>query len=270
MSTQASAQNSRYLVGSVTRALRLVGLVADAPEGLPLSEIARALGTSKSTAHALARTLVAGGYLRTVDPGPRYKPGMELVRLGEAASRSIRVGSLCHPVLLELSRATGLTTRAAISDDGYPVFIERVDSPGMIRFHTPLGVRELPHTSAAGKAMLAVLPAGVTERIAAETALPERTPNTIRTLPALRAELDAVRERGFAVDDEEDALGVMCVAAAFFDHAGEVAGAVSATGISRDIQARGLDALGGELRAAAGRVTVLLGGGDRAGATVTG
>ncbi len=263
MSTQESTPQSRYLVGSVTRALRMVGLVADAPDGLPLSEMARSLGTSKSTAHALARTLVAGGYLRTVAPGPRYKPGMELVRLGDAATRSIHVGRLCHPVLLELSHATGLTTRAAISDEGYPVFIERVDSPGVIRFHTPLGVRELPHTSAAGKAILAELPAAVTERVAAETDLPQRTPNTIRTLPALLAELDGVRERGYAVDDEEDALGVMCVAAAFFDHTGQVAGALSATGISRDIGARGVDALGGDVRAAAGRVTALLGGADR-------
>ena len=78
MSTQESTPQSRYLVGSVARALRMVDLVADAPDGLPLSEMARSLGTSKSTAHALARTLVAGGYLRTVAPGPRYKPGMEL------------------------------------------------------------------------------------------------------------------------------------------------------------------------------------------------
>ena len=253
MSTHETTPKSRYLVGSVTRALRMVSLVADAPDGLPLSEIARSLGTSKSTAHALARTLVAGGYLRAVAPGPRYKPG-------------IQVGRLCHPVLLELSHATGLTTRAAIADEGYPVFIERVDSPGVIRFHTPLGVRELPHTSAAGKAILAQLPAAATERVAADTALPERTPNTIRTLPALLAELDSVRARGFAVDDEEDALGVMCVAAAFFDHTGQVAGAVSATGISRDIHAHGLDALGGDVRAAAGRVTGLLGGAGREGA----
>jgi IclR family acetate operon transcriptional repressor len=243
------------------RALRLVGLVADAPDGLALTEIARALGTSKSAAHALARTLVAGGYLRTVDPGPRYHPGMELVRLGDAAARSVHLGALCQPVLVDLSRLTGLTTRAAICDDGYPVFVERVDSPGVIRFHTPLGVRELPHTSAAGKAILAELPRDVTERVAEETGLPERAPNTIRTLGVLLAELEGVRVRGFAVDDEEDAPGVMCVAAAFHDHAGQVAGAISATGISRDIHDRDLDALGGDVHAAAARMTGLLGGG---------
>ena len=52
--------------------MRLVGMVADSPDGLSLSEIARRLGMSKSAVHALARTLVAGGYLRTIEPGPRY------------------------------------------------------------------------------------------------------------------------------------------------------------------------------------------------------
>ena len=89
--------------------------------------------------------------------------------------------------MIELGRVTGLTTRAAIAEDGYPVFIDRVDAPGMVRFHTPLGVRELPHTSAAGKAILAALPADLTERIAADTGLPHRTPNTIRTLDGARS-----------------------------------------------------------------------------------
>ena len=242
--------------------MRVVALVAEAPDGMTLSEIARQLGMSKSAAHSLVRTLTAGGYLRTVEPGPRYRLGMELVRLGEAARGSLHVGRMCHPVLVDLSQTTGLTTRAAVSDHGYPVFIDRVDSPGLVRFHTPLGVRELPHTSAAGKAILAHLPTDVTTRIAEETGLPERTEHSIRDLQALLGDLEAVRERGFAVDDEEDALGVMCVAATFNDHAG-VAGAISATGLSHTVQARGVEALAVDVCAAAGRVTELLGGGDR-------
>jgi len=262
-SAKPSAPADRYLVGSVTRAMRMVGMVADAPEGLTLTEISRELGMSKSAVHALARTLVAGGYLRTTEPGPHYRPGLELVRLGEAARGSIQLARVCHPVLLELTQLTGLTTRAAISDEGYPVFVDRVDAPGLVRFHTPLGVRELPHTSAAGKAILAALPAAFAERIAAETGLPERTSNSLCSIAELLAELDDVRERGYAVDAEEDALGVMCVAATFSDHAGQVAGAISATGLSGTLQARGVDTLAGEVRAAAGRVTTLLGGGER-------
>jgi IclR family transcriptional regulator, acetate operon repressor len=256
----STTRTDRYVVGSVARAMRAVGLVADAPDGLGLSEMARSLGTSKSTAHALARTLVAGGYLRAVEPGPRYHPGMELLRLGEAAGRSIRVGSICHPVLLGLSQSTGLTTRAAVCDDGYPVFVERVDAPGAIRFHTPLGVRELPHASSAGKAILAELPGDDVARIARETGLPGRTPKTIRTLRALRVELDSVRRAGYAVDDEEDALGVMCIGAAFRGHSGQIAGAISATGLAPGVRTRGVEGLGREVRAAADRVSALLGG----------
>jgi IclR family acetate operon transcriptional repressor len=255
--------SDRYRVASVVRALQVVTLVADGPlEGLTLSAITRSLGTSKSTAYALVRTLVEGGYVRAVDPGPRYQPGMELVRLGDAATRSIPLGRICHPILLDLSRETGLTTRAAICDDGYPVFVERVDSPGAIRFHTPLGVRELPHTSSAGKAILAALPAAVTERVAIETGLPERTAKTLQTVGDLLADLADVRNRGYALDDEEDAPGVFCVGAAFYDHGG-VAGALSATGIKLDLSPARVAELGTAVRAAADRVSLELGGTPR-------
>ncbi len=72
-----------------------------------------------------------------------------------------------------------------------------------------------------------------------------------------------MRRRGFAVDDGEDVLGVMCIAAPFSDHAGQVAGAISATGLSRDIQERGPERLADDVRAAADRITQRLGGGGR-------
>jgi IclR family acetate operon transcriptional repressor len=257
----ALPNDGRYTVASVARALRVVGLVADAPDsGLTLTEIARAIGSSKSTAYAIARTLVDHGYLRASDPGPRYGPGMELVRLGDAATRTMPIGRVCHPVLLDLSRETGLTTRACVADHGYPVFVERVDSPGAIRFHTPLGVREMPHTSSAGKAILATLATEAVEAVIADSGLVRRTPKTITTLTELLDDLAAVRRRGFAVDDEEDVLGVFCIGAAFFDHAGVCAGAISATGINLDLPTRHVDELGQAVRAAADRVTTLLGG----------
>ena len=108
---------SRYTVGSVARALRLLDVVAEGPaEGLTVSEIARALGTSKSTAFALAHTLGDQGYLRAVDPGPRYLLGLALVRLGDVSANRLPLGPLCRPILHDLSARTGLTTRAAVND----------------------------------------------------------------------------------------------------------------------------------------------------------
>ena len=252
---------ARYRVGSVARALTILGLVADGPsEGLTLSDAARGLGISKSAAYALLRTLVDADFLRAVDPGPRYLLGMALVRLGDVATRDDPLGQICEPVLSEMVRDTALTCRAAVVKDGFPVFVARVDAQGAIRFNAPLGVREMPHTSSAGKAILAHLSDGVVARVIEESGLPSHTDKTITTMHDLAIDLEMTRRRGYAIDDEEDAEGVFCVGAPFFDHAGRVAGALSATGIKRDLPAHRIAELGLRVRAGADQVTGLIGG----------
>jgi IclR family transcriptional regulator, acetate operon repressor len=251
----------RYTVQSVARALRLVEIVAGGPPGgLSLSELARTLGTSKSSTLALARTLVAFGYLRDAHPGPGYTLGTGLIRLGDIVGRQLPLGDLCRPLIEDLSRETKLTARVAISDDGYPVFVDRVDGPGSVRFHTPLGQRELPYASAAGKAILAAMDADGVRRMCAETGLAPRTAHTITDMETLLDNLAAVRRLGFAVDDEEDAEGVFCVGAAFFGHDGSCAGAVSVTGIKGDLPAWRIDELGRIVRRHADGVSGILGG----------
>ena len=251
----------RYTVQSVARALRLVEIVAGGPPGgLSLSELARTLGISKSSTLALARTLVGFGYLRDAHPGPGYTLGTGLIRLGDIVGRQLPLGDLCRPLIEDLSRETKLTARVAISDDGYPVFVDRVDGPGSVRFHTPLGQRELPHASAAGKAILAAMDAGGVRRMCAGTGLAPRTGHTITDMETLLDNLAAVRRLGFAVDDEEDAEGVFCVGAAFFGHDGSCAGAVSVTGIKGDLPAWRIDELGRIVRRYADGVSAILGG----------
>jgi IclR family acetate operon transcriptional repressor len=231
----------RYTVGSVAKATRLLDLVSDAPlDGLTVTELARGLQTSKSTAFALARTLADRGYLRPVDPGPRYQLGLTLVRLGDVAANQQPLRQLCQPILHNLSTSTALTTRVAINDGGQPVFIERVDAPGTIRFHTPLGIPELAHVSSAGKAILSTFTDEQVKEFVTVHEMVRRTPKTIVTL--------------------EDVEGVFCIGAAFFDHTGTCAGAVSATGIKRDLAPREVDDIGRAVAAAAGQVTALLRG----------
>ena len=251
----------RYTVRSVARALRLVGAVAEGPaEGRSLSDLARELGTSKSTTLALARTLSAFGYLRDATHGRGYALGTALIRLGDIAGQQIPLRDLCRPLIDELSRETKMTARAAVNDDGYPVFIDRVDGPGTVRFHTPLGQREVPYASSAGKAILASLDEPWVRRICADTGLRPRTAHTITDIGSLLDNLAEASRRGFAVDDEEDAEGVICVGAAFFGHDGGCAGAVSVTGIKGDLPAWRVDELGHAVRRCADKVSESLGG----------
>ena len=257
----ADGPAGRYTVHSVARAMRLVQIVSDGPaDGLSLSDLAKALGASKSTTLALARTLTAFGILRDGRPGPRYTLGTGLIRLGDIARGQLPLGDLCHPLLTELSEVTKMTSRLAICDDGFPVFIERVDGPGSVRFHAPLGQREKPHTSAAGKAILAMMTTAQVRDICAQAGLPRRTSHTITDLASLLKNLALVRSNGFALDDEEDAEGVFCLGAAFFGHDGGVAGAVSVTGIKGDLPAWRVNELGQAVRRAGDRVSEMLGG----------
>src|SRR5260370_25457135 len=114
---RASAEADRYTVRSVARALRLVDIVAEGPgEGLSLSDLARALGTSKSTTLALARTMASAGYLRDARPGPRYTVGTALIRLGDIARRQLPLGDLCRPLPQELAAEPRMTSRSPACD----------------------------------------------------------------------------------------------------------------------------------------------------------
>lgn len=232
-------------VGSVARALTLVEMVVSGPvEGMTLAEIAKSVGGSKSAVLATLRTLVDFGYLRCVDAGPRYLAGMMLIRLGDLASAHDPLVAVARPILTQLSEKSGLTIRVARNDGGFPIFLDRVDGPGFVRFHTPLGVRELPHVSSAGKAILAQLTDEEIKAVARECELVARTKKSITTLAELKKEIEKIRVDGYATDDEEDAQGIFCVGAAFFDHFGKCVGAISATGVKTDLSEEQVHKLG--------------------------
>ncbi|QJU55291.1 IclR family transcriptional regulator [Herbiconiux sp. KACC 21604] len=235
-SLQPNDPTDRYTLRSVSRALRLLDLLGEAGgTGFTVTELSAQLGASKSATFALLRTLVAQSYVSEVQPGPRYRLGRAVIRLADSLNEGLGLMDVCRPVMHELTARTGWTTRLAVADEGHPVFIDRVDGPGTIRFTTQLGRREFPHHSAAGKALLSTLSAEQVARIAAENGLPERTRHTITDVSTLMNDLSMSRERGYAIDDEEDDEGVYCVGAAFLGRDGSPLGSISITGLKRDI-----------------------------------
>ncbi|MHB1598898.1 MAG: IclR family transcriptional regulator [Acidimicrobiales bacterium] len=251
----------RYQVRSVQRALEMLEIVASGPtDGMSLTVLADRLAISKSTALSTARTLVGHGMLRAVEPGPRYKLGTALIRYGDLVAQQNPVGEVCLPVLRQVSAETAMTARLALAEDGYAVCVERVDGPGSIRFHAPLGGREPPHATAAGKSVLAMLDDARVRVICEEVGLPAHTAHTITDAATLFEELGTVRRRGFAVDDEEEVEGVFCVGAPFFGHDRECAGAISVTGIKQDLPGWRIAELGRLLRHYADTASALIGG----------
>jgi IclR family acetate operon transcriptional repressor len=254
-------QDKRYEVQSVARAAVLLDLVGNAGAGgLGVTEIAGHLKVAKSTALSLARTLSAAGLLRAVEPGPRYVLGLNLLRLGDLVGQQTSIAELGLPTLRDLSSVTGLTARLAMNENGYPVFLERIDGEGSIRFHAPLGQREEPHATAAGKAILAEMSESEVRSLIGESGMAVHTSHTLTDVDLLIEDLSRVRAEGYATDDEEEAEGVFCVGAAFFDHHGKCAGALSITGLKVDVPHREVQRLGTIVKDHADRVTLLLGG----------
>jgi IclR family acetate operon transcriptional repressor len=256
------APSSEYPVKSVGRALEILESVAEAGEGgLSLTELAHAVNMAKSSTSSAARTLAHFGLLHVEQPGPRYHLGFALLRFGDLVSQHTSLSKIALPFLHELTEQTGLTARLAMNDDGYPVFIERVDGRGAVRFHATLGQRESPHATGAGKVILAHLDTQSVGRVLEEAGLPRHTASTITSLDDFHQELDRVRLVGFGVDNEEESEGIVCVGAPIFDHQHHCVGAVSLTGLKADMSEGDVGRLGALVREYAERITKILSGG---------
>ena len=252
----------RYRVQSVERALdTLEALVPAGREGLPLVTIARELQISKSTALALLKTLTGRGFVAEVGTGRfrRYRLGLTLARLGDEVLSQVSLLDVALPALRVMTDETGWTSRIGVLDDPFAVIVGRVDGPGIVRFKSTLAQRELPHCSAIGKALLANIAQDRLLAIVDQTGLPSRTAATITELGPLLRELTLVRARQYAVDDEEDNEGVLCVGAAVYDHRGTCVAAVSLTGLKSALPVGGIADLGQIVHRYASQISISLG-----------
>ena len=222
---------NREQVTSVERALSILELLASRNQGLSTSEISRVAGLPKSSTSYLLRTLVGRGYVRRDPETGQHTLGIRVLSLGGQAMQGMALRELAMQHLRQLVETTRLGAHLAILDHGDAVYIERIESPGFIKMDIWNGRRVAPQATAVGKALICHLNREEVQEIAGLHPVRQVSPRTIVTLPHLFEELAAIRRRGYAIDDEEHAVGVRCVAAPVFAATGEVAAAIGVTGI---------------------------------------
>lgn len=214
---------------TVTKAFAILDLLALKGEGgaSPL-EISVHLGVSKSTVHRYLTTLEK---LKVVerDERDRFRLGLKLIELAGDFLGDHNLRNASEPFLNELATRTQETIHLAVPSQSEVVYITKVDSSHSIRMASRIGARSPMYCTSLGKAILAYYPAAQVEEIIRE-GLPARTPYTITSPEALYAELARVRAQGFAIDDQENELGVRCVGAPVFDYTTKVVGAISVSG----------------------------------------
>jgi DNA-binding IclR family transcriptional regulator len=231
---------------SLRRALAVLEHVRDhagAGRGLSLTELAEAVGPSKSTVLRLTEPLVDCGLLaRDRDTG-RFRLGSGALHLGQAYLSSLDLRTITGEVSYRLMRETGETVHLVVYDPPHVVYVDKVENETNLRMASRIGSRAPAYCTAVGKAILAWLPDDAVDEVIA-AGMPAITPNTITDPVALRAELGRIRVRGYAVDDRENEPEVRCVSAPIFDHTDTVTAALSISGLRSRITAAEVRRLG--------------------------
>jgi IclR family acetate operon transcriptional repressor len=244
---------------ALSRGLAVLEALAATEGGATLTALAERLALPAPTAHRLLATLEQAGYVQQ-GAGGEWLIGVRAFRVGSAFLDHRNLVVHAYPYLKRLMEQSGETTNLAVIDRGEAVVVEQVQCRELMRMSTKLGARAPLHASGVGKAMLAAMSDAAVEAVLASRGQLALTARTITDREALARELAASRERGYAIDDEEQAEGLRCVAAPIWDENGEVWAAISLAGPTSRITPQRVGELGALVGTSAGDITRALGG----------
>jgi IclR family transcriptional regulator, KDG regulon repressor len=216
-------------LSSVATAIALLKAFSEDEVEIGVSSLAKRLGVAKSTVHRLAVTLVSEGMLEQNPDNEKYRLGIALFGLGALVRRRMDVSTEAKQHLFALRESTGETVHLAVLDRTEIMYVYNLESTHAIRMRSDIGVRKPAACTAEGLAMLAFQDASVVEEILAKGLKP-RTPKTNTDPEAFRRVLAEVRERGYAVENEESEVGMRALAAPIRNGSGEAVAAIGVAG----------------------------------------
>jgi IclR family KDG regulon transcriptional repressor len=218
------------MVKSVSRALDIIDIVSSKKDGLGVTEIAKQMDINKSSVYRILSTLVQYGYMEQDEETSRYKLGYKFLEMSSKLLESIDLRKEAKPYLQELEKETNEVIHLVVYDQGEVIYIEKLEGTETLRMHSKVGKRAPMHCTAVGKAILAHLPSNVVLDILERKGMPRHTDKTITDKDEFLKELAQVKQKGYALDLEENEYGIRCIAVPIFDHVGKVIAAVSLSG----------------------------------------
>jgi IclR family acetate operon transcriptional repressor len=244
---------------ALSRGLAVLEALASTDGGATLTTLAARLKIPAPTAHRLLATLEAASYVQSGTQG-EWLIGVRAFRVGSAFLSHRNLVVQAFPYLKRLMEDSGETANLAVVEGGHAVFVEQVQCRELMRMSAKLGARAPLHASGVGKAMLAAMDERGAAAALGRLPLEQFTPHTLTARDALASELARTRIRGYAIDDEEHALGMRCVAATVLDEHGQPWAALSLAGPTTRITSARVPALGTLVRETAALMTAALGG----------
>jgi DNA-binding IclR family transcriptional regulator len=214
-------------VKSAARALEILELLSEFPDGLSLTVIGKRLEIPLSSLHGLINTLINKDFLVCYEGLHVYKLGPKLLQLSTAYQSHIDLISLADPVMDRIRRVTSETTSLTVLQGNTIYFIHKRVTEALVQVVNPVGTRILAHATGSGKIMLAYLTAEEIDETYPFDSLPTLTPFTISTKFGLNAALAEIRQLGYAYDNQESEIGLWAVAGCIRNSNGKPIAAVS-------------------------------------------
>lgn len=224
------AEEHHVLLKSVEKAIQILESFSNDTPELTASEVAEKVGLPKVSVYRFLKVLMSNGFVSQNRNTKKYRLGIKVFELGSIVLRHMELRSAAFPLIEELSKNSGETVHLGVLDEQQVVSIEGIESGHSLRISVPIGKRVYLHSTGIGKAILAFLSEGEIEEIISHKGLPRFTKNTITDMDRLRKEIELIRKRGYAVDDEENEQGIRCVASPILDHIGTVMASISISG----------------------------------------
>lgn len=224
------SRRERTGVQSVERTLDILESLVEFATEVGLVEISQAVNLPLATVHRLLGTLIQRGYVKQNQHNRKYSLGFRALQMGHDLRQRFSLRLEARPFLQRLVQQAGESANLAVLDDGEVVYIDQAQSSRILRMFTQVGNRLPVHSTGSGKALLAFLPSDVVDGIVRRFGMAPRTQHTITDPAAFRQELLKTRERGYALDDEEQEEGVRCLAVPVRDASGQVVASLSVSG----------------------------------------
>ena len=247
-----------YLVPSTMRTMRVLEFLARSKRGASVSNVSRNLALPKSSAFLLLKTLEQEGYLRRSVRSGRFYLGLRLVQLCRSALANLDLREVARPWLTNLMRQTGITVHLAVLEGNEAVIIDRIWAPGSSAGADWVNRRLDVNCTGVGKALAAFLPEEQFEKLITAQRFARHNDNTIVTIAGLKRELSKVREQGYALDDEEDEIGVRCVGVPILDSLQRALAAISVAGTTELIPLDRVQSLANSLKQTASEISFQL------------
>lgn len=212
-----------YRVPAVEKCVRLIQVLCESSKPLTLTEIAKGVGTNNNMAYRILRTLEAEGWIIQEKPGPKYRMSLRPFHFTSMPASRMDLTTAALEPMLQFWEKHGECCYLGVLDGDRVLYLETMDAVGgSVRIAVSRGERYILHTAAPGKVLLAHNE-DVAEALLS-AGLERYTENTICEPDEFHAEMQRIRENGYALDNEEGARGLLCLAVPIFNNESKVIG----------------------------------------------